>query len=102
MKYSLLLLPLLAACASRLDPHSEEAHNRKVMALQEKFDRFDYNANGKLTRKEIEQGLAESGVKGITAPEIDAMMKHYDVNNDGGISRWESQHAINSPLPEHH
>ncbi len=99
MKRGLLLLPLMAACVPA-DPHSEEAHNRKVMALQEKFDRFDYNANGKLTRAEIQLGLEESGVTGITQAELDGLMKNYDINKDGGISRWESQHAINSPLPE--
>lgn len=101
MKHLILLLPVLCACVST-DPHSEEAHNRKVMGLQEKFDRFDYNGNGKLTRKEIELGLKESGVTGVTKEELDAMMKHYDVNGDGSISRWESQRAINSPLPDHH
>ncbi|BCX46483.1 hypothetical protein HAHE_03910 [Haloferula helveola] len=100
MKYLLLLLPVFVSCTGT-DPHSEVAHNRKVMALQEKFDRFDYNANGKLTRTEIEQGLRESSVEGVTPAEIDALMKHYDINDDGGISRWEAQHAINSPLPEH-
>lgn len=97
------LLPLLlAACAQKPDPHSEAAHGRKLMGLQEKFDRFDYNADGKLTRREIEQGIKESGVTGVTSGEIDAMFKHYDVNNDGGISRWETERAIDEPLPAHH
>ncbi len=99
MKYLLLLLPLAVSCA-RTDPQSEVAHNRKVMALQEKFDRFDYNADGRLTRAEIEQGLKESGVGGVTDEELDEAMRAYDVNDDGAISRWESQRAINMPLPE--
>jgi Ca2+-binding EF-hand superfamily protein len=100
MKHCLPLPLLLAACVPS-DPHSEAAHGRKVMGLQEKFDRFDYNADGKLTRQEIEQGIRETGVTGVTAAEIDSMFAHYDLNKDGGISRWETQHAIDSPLPDH-
>ncbi|MGE9269859.1 MAG: EF-hand domain-containing protein [Verrucomicrobiales bacterium] len=99
MKYFLLAVFGFTSCKT-VDPHSEAAHGRKVMALQEKFDRFDYDANGELSRREIEQGIRESGVTGVTAGEIDSLMKHYDVNGDGAISRWESQRAIDSPLPE--
>ncbi|GAA5480989.1 EF-hand domain-containing protein [Haloferula sargassicola] len=99
MKHLLPLLLLAPGCA-HFGAHTEEAHNRKVMALQEKFDRFDYNANGELTRGEIEQGILESDVKGVTPEELDLLMKHYDVNDDGAISRWESQRAIDTPLPE--
>lgn len=99
MKYLLILLPLVVSCA-RTSPQSEVAHNRKVMALQEKFDRFDYNADGKLTRAEIEQGLKESDVGGVSEAELDEAMATYDVNQDGAISRWESQRAIDTPLPE--
>lgn len=96
------LFPVLLAASScaHSDPDSEAAHNRKVMALQEKFDRFDYNADGKLTRAEIEQGLKESDVGGVTEEELDQAMQAYDVDRDGAISRWESQRAINSPLPD--
>jgi len=100
MKYLALLFLGLVGCSTS-DPHSEAAHGRKVMALQEKFDRFDYNADGKLTRKELEQGISESDVTGVTEEELDALMEHYDVNGDGAISRWESQRAIDLPLPEH-
>lgn len=99
MKYLLLLLPLAVSCA-RTDPQSEAARNRKVMALQEKFDRFDYNADGKLTRAEIEQGMKESGVAGVSEAELDQAMKAYDVNHDGAISRWETERAIDTPLPQ--
>lgn len=99
MKYLLPLLALAVSCAGT-DPHSEAAHNRKVMALQEKFDRFDYNADGRMSRAEIEQGLRESEVSGVTEQELDIFMENFDVNDDGAISRWESQRAINSPLPE--
>lgn len=73
-----------------------------MMALIEKFDRFDYNGNGLLTRKEIEQGIHEAGVTGVDQKELDAMMKYYDVNKDGSISRWESEHVLDKPVPEIH
>lgn len=73
-----------------------------MMGLLEKFDRFDYNGNGSLTRKEIEQGVRESGVLGIEPTELDAMMKHYDVNKDGKITRWEAERVIDLPVPEGH
>ena len=100
MKHLLALVLLLTACAD-LDPHSEVAHNRKIMAIQEKFDRFDYNADGKLTIEEVRQGVAESEIDGVSDVEIQAFFEHYDVNKDGAVSRWEAQHAINSPLPGH-
>ena len=99
----LALLPLLfaASCANQED-HSEAAHGRKMMSLLEKFDRFDYNGNGSLTRKEIEQGIAEAGVSAVDPKELDAMMKHYDVNKDRKITRWEAERVIDLPVPEMH
>ena len=92
-------LVLVSACV-RSDPHSEAAHGRKVMALQEKFDRFDYNGDSLLARAEIEQGIRETDVTGVSKEELDDLMRYYDVNKDGAISRWETQRAIDSPLPE--
>lgn len=101
MKYLSLLPFLLAACAHQ-DPHSEAAHGRKMMALLEKFDRFDYDGNGSLTRKEIEQGIHEAGTTAVDSVELDAMMKHYDTNKDGSITRWEAERVIDLPVPEMH
>jgi len=99
----LALLPfLLAASCAHHEEHSEAAHGRKMMALLEKFDRFDYNGNGSLTRKEIEQGIHESAASSIDPKELDAMMKHYDVNKDGKITRWEAERVIDLPVPEMH
>jgi len=100
MKYLSLLSLLLAACAHQ-DPHSEAAHGRKMMGLLEKFDRFDYNGNNLLTRKEIEQGLQETDIEGVDSTELDAAMKHYDVTKDGSISRWEAERVIDLPVPAH-
>jgi hypothetical protein len=102
---SMRLLPmflpaaLLLSCAP--DPHSAEAHDRKRFGLLAKFDRFDYNGNGKLTRAEIEQGIRESDVGGVNREELDAAMKFYDVNRDGSISRWEAERGLDRPLPGH-
>lgn len=98
----LCLLPLLLAACAHHDSHSEAAHGRKMMSLLEKFDRFDYNGDGSLTRKEIEQGIAEAGVAKVEPAELDAMMKHYDVNQDGRITRWEAERVIDLPVPEMH
>jgi Ca2+-binding EF-hand superfamily protein len=73
-----------------------------MMALLEKFDRFDYDANGRLTRAEIEQGIKESDVDGVDKKELDAAMRHYDVNRDRSISRWEAERVIDQPVPNTH
>jgi Ca2+-binding EF-hand superfamily protein len=101
MKFVPLLFALAAVSCVHPNPHTPQAHHQKRMALLEKFDRFDYNGNGKLTRREIEQGVRESDVQGVDARELDAAMKFYDVNKDGSISRWEAEHAVTKPLPAH-
>ena len=101
MKYIALLPLLLSACATH-DAHTEAAHGRKMMSLLEKFDRFDYNGDGSLTRKEIEQGIAEAGASRVEKSELDAMMEYYDVNKDGKITRWEAERVIDLPVPEIH
>ena len=98
MKYFAPLLLALVACTS-VDPDSEVAQGGKVMALQEKFDRFDYNADGRISRGEFQVGIGEAGVTGVSEADLDKMMKHYDVNDDGAISVWESERAIDLPLP---
>ncbi|MCW1884309.1 EF-hand domain-containing protein [Luteolibacter flavescens] len=100
----LVLLPFLFSACATIDEHTEAAHGRKMMSLLEKFDRFDYNGDGVLTRKEIEQGITEAGA-GTTKPdpeELDAMMKHYDTNKDGKITRWEAERVIDLPVPDVH
>ena len=52
--------------------------------------------------KGIEQGIAEAGVAKVEPAELDAMMKHYDVNKDGRITRWEAERVIDLPVPEAH
>ena len=84
MKYFLPLSLLLAACAQP-DPHSEAAHGRKVMGLQEKFDRFDYNADGKLMRPMVASGpnppvlLGRDASGSVVTPQT-----HYAISADTG------------------
>lgn len=96
------LLPfgLIASCAY-LYPHTKEIHERKMVSLLEKFDRFDYNGNGKLTRAEVVQGLKELNATGVTDEEIDAVFKHCDTNRDGSVTLREAQRGEKRGLPEH-
>ena len=102
MKHLCLLPVMFVACTHHSDPHSGAAHGRKMMGLLEKFDRFDYDGNGSLTRKEIDLGIKEAAVVQLEPAEVDAMMKHYDVNPDGKITRWEAERVIDLPVPEKH
>lgn len=102
MKHLALPTLLLASCAFEDSDHGEAAHGRKMMGLLEKFDRFDYNGNGSLTRKEIDLGIREAAAVQLEPAEVDAMMKHYDVNKDGKITRWEAERVIDLPVPEGH
>lgn len=101
----LALLPfLLAASCAHHEEHTEAVQGRKMMSLLEKFDRFDYDGNGSLTRKEIAEGVTEAGAgtTKLTPAELDTMMKHYDVNKDGKVTRWEAERVIDLPVPEVH
>lgn len=72
-----------------------------MVSLLEKFDRFDYNGNGRLTREEIVHGLKDLGSSGVTEAEVDALIKHADTNGDGSVSLWEAQRAERRGIPTH-
>lgn len=65
---------------------------KQMLGLIEKFDRWDYNGNGKLSIQEIDDGI--SSLKGtsravtFTAEEV---VKFYDKNGDKAISLREAQ-----------
>ncbi len=65
---------------------------RQMVGLLEKFDRWDYNGDGYLSKKEISQGIASLKGKpqqvNYTAAEV---MEFYDTNKDGKISLSEAQ-----------
>ncbi len=93
-----LLLPafatfLLAACASGTGSAIPETKSeRQMLGLMEKFDRWDYNGNGLLNTKEIDDGI--TSLKGtsravtFTAAEV---VEFYDRNGDKSVSLREAQ-----------
>jgi Ca2+-binding EF-hand superfamily protein len=102
---SLLLLPLaalLVSCGGGVAPGPGAAagdnlqtdQERKVIALLEKFDRFDDNGNGQLTRSEIVNGIKFEGISGVDNAEIDRLFGTYDSNRNGSISLPEANAAL--------
>lgn len=69
---------------------------RQMVGLMEKFDRWDYNGDGQLSKKELNQGI--QGLKGkpqqvnYTATEV---LEFYDTNKNGTISLAEAQDGYN-------
>ncbi len=65
---------------------------RQMVGLLEKFDRWDYNGDGQLGKKEISNGI--HGLKGkpqqvnYTAAEV---LEFYDTNKNGKVSLGEAQ-----------
>ena len=63
-----------------------------MLGLMEKFDRWDYNGNGLLNTKEIDDGI--TSLKGtsravtFTAAEV---VEFYDKNGDKSVSLREAQ-----------
>jgi hypothetical protein len=87
----LALFGFLFGCAPA--PDRPAARQRQMDGLVEKFDRFDHDGNGYLTRQEIQVGIHEAGTLQLTPAELDQMMTAYDVNHDRRISRHEAQLA---------
>jgi len=81
---------LFGACATpRQD--TRQARQAQMYGLVQKFDRFDYNGDGYLTRAEIVAGVREAGTIELTEAEFTKLMKAYDTNHDGRISQREAQ-----------
>jgi len=85
----LALFGFIAGCAPAPDPHV--TRQRQMVGLVQKFDRFDTNGDGYLTRKELADGLREAGTLSLTPAELDQVMAAYDLNHDHRISRHEAQ-----------
>ena len=94
MKSLAFLLPLaalLVSCGAGVSPgpvggdgdNLQSDQERKVIALLEKFDRFDDNGNGQLTRSEI-----------VNNAEIDRLFASYDSNRNGSLSLPEANAAL--------
>jgi hypothetical protein len=84
---------LLAACASGTVSNIPQTKSEKQMlGLMEKFDRWDYNGNGLLNTKEIDDGInslkGTSRTVSYTAADV---VKYYDKNGDKSVSLQEAQ-----------
>lgn len=92
MKLIPAILPLfLISCGTPENVVPENAQERRLFGLLEKFDRFDYNGDGSLTKEEVRLGIKESGVKGITETNITNGFLRCDGNQNGKISFAEAQ-----------
>jgi Ca2+-binding EF-hand superfamily protein len=95
MKSLLLLLPVtLASCASSDSAgggsnREREDMERKLIGFQEKYDRFDDNGDGYLTRSEVTAGIINEQIDGVTADDVPKIFAFYDTNGDGRISLAE-------------
>jgi hypothetical protein len=69
----------------------EKSDHYKMFGLLEKFDRFDYNGDGYLTRKELEDGVREKDIVKLTPEQYGKVMKAYDTNRDARISLHEAE-----------
>ncbi|CAE8643016.1 unnamed protein product [Polarella glacialis] len=54
-------------------------------ACWQAFKVFDRDGNGKISREELAQVLADDTVKASFAKDMEAMMKEVDINGDGEI-----------------
>lgn len=80
---------LLPGCAP--SPEAPTSRQLQMYGLIQKFDRYDENGDGCLTREELARGVRDAGTLELTPAELDRVMKAYDVNGDGRISQQEAQ-----------
>ena len=85
----LALFAFLVGCAPA--PYQPSVRQRQMIGLVQKFDRFDHDGDGYLTRKELDDGLRAEGSLILSPAELDRVMKAYDTNHDGRISHAEAQ-----------
>jgi hypothetical protein len=94
MKIRLLLLAALcSSCSHGPGPVVPKTKvERQMIGLLEKFDRWDYDGDGELDKKELDHGIA--GLRGkpqqvsYTSAEV---LDFYDTNRNGKVSLAEGQ-----------
>ncbi len=91
-----ILLPaaaLFASCSPGLGPVVPQTPiERQMLGLLEKFDRWDDDGDGSLSRREIDHGIASlKGKPQQVNYSTDQVMEFYDTNRDGKISLAEGQ-----------
>jgi len=83
-----LCASLFPGCATpSSDRIPENRTERQMIGLLEKFDRWDYNGDGRLTIDELDEA---SRISGVPAQDI---LNYYDTNKDGAITLREAQAA---------
>ena len=103
----LVLLPLsfiLVSCGGGVAPGPgpepggdlQSDRERKAVALLEKFDRYDDNGNGELTRTEIVNGIRFEAIASVDHAEIDRLFATYDTDRNGAISLHEANAALSA------
>ena len=84
--FGLFAIFAFASCSSGPGPFTPKSRvERQMVGLVQKFDRWDYNGDGKLTAKELNPAVA---ARGHSAREI---LDFYDEKKDGAITLREAQ-----------
>ena len=78
----------LYACGSNEDGALGLEHREKQDMLQ----RLDRNGTGSISRQEMQRGLTGMGIR-LTPSEISAVMRAFDVNNDGTVA-WHEFYRV--------
>lgn len=93
MESLLLLLPcFITACSAPSSsdlPDSDSERDvmaRKLITLQQAYDRLDENGDGYLSRSEISTGLQSEEFKGVSKDSVALIFEFYDTNKDDLIS----------------
>jgi len=91
-----ILITALTAigCAPKDERIPETRIERQMVGLLEKFDRWDYNGDGRLTLDELDEAAR---ISGIPAQDI---LEFYDTNQDGAITLQEAQTAYNRRIEQ--
>ena len=86
---SLPVIFVLASCSSGPGEFTPETKvERQLVGVLQKFDRWDYNGDGKLVASELKEAQKRTG---RTPKEI---MAFYDEDEDGAITLREAQGGL--------
>ena len=104
---SLLIALLLSACSTpsgststsgNTSPSTADREDMaaKLITFQQRFDRYDDNGDGFLSRSEITNGFANDGIEKVNSNSVDLIFAFYDTNHDQRISLAEVNAGYNS------
>lgn len=85
---SLPVILVLGSCAGPGEFTPETKVERQLVGFLEKFDRWDYNGDGKLVASELKEAQQRTG---RTPKQI---LDFYDEDRDGGITLREAQGGL--------